>query len=115
MTEENAVPLEFAEVVFTVKTATDGTYLIYMEGNWIDSLPGINFGFALKPETTEDEAQALCDLLTKHNNLFFAGFLNRIDDAEFQRHLTEVYDDMGYFDPTRPKGPGDFITKEKKN
>lgn len=102
------IPVEFANVFYKIKEES-GTLTIQMEGQSIPSLPGITFGFPLRPGTTRKQAEKLRSLLAELSPFFFAGFRNRVKDEEYRRQLIELYDDFGYFDPHRPRGPGDEL------
>jgi hypothetical protein len=115
MNKKIVAPVEFTDAYFTVSTLTDGRLTVKLQGPTIASLPGIQYGFVLKEGTTRRQAQKLSDMLAEHCDTFFAGFLDRIDDEEFQNWLLEVYDTSGYFDPERRPGPGDTLRSGANN
>jgi hypothetical protein len=102
------VPVEEAGVIYNV-TEHGNTLTIDFEGSPIPSLPGIRYGLALRPGTTKKQAEDLAAILQSCAPIMFAGFLERVEDEEWQDWLTEMYDDMGYLDPSRKLGPGDEI------
>jgi len=106
------VPVEFTAPEYSVKALPDGRLTIQFEGQSIPSLPGVEFGFSLEPGTTRKRADELCAALTKLAPFFFAGFLDQVSDAEFQRYLIERYDEAGYLNPDRPLGPGDALKRD---
>jgi hypothetical protein len=101
--------LEFADVQFRVGTANDGRLIIKPDSTTIPSLPDVQYRFALAPGNDTRRSGRLRAMLEKHVAAFFAGLLDRIDKAEFQQYLAEVYDSIGYYDPDRPMGPGDAL------
>ena len=54
-------------------------------------------------------------MLGQHCDMFFAGFLDRIQDEQFKQWLYEFYDTEGYFDPDRRPGPGDALKTDSGN
>ena len=115
MNEKIAAPIEFTDAYFTVSTLTDGRLTVKLQGHPIASLPGIQYGFVLKEGTTRRQAKKLSEMLGQHCDMFFAGFLDRIQDEQFKQWLYEVYDTEGYFDPDRRPGPGDTLKSGSGN
>ena len=112
MNDKTVAPVEFTDAYFTVSTLTDGRLTVKLQGRPIASLPGIQYGFVLKEGTTRRQAEKLSEMLGQHCDMFFAGFLDRIKDEEFQGCLNQVYDTEGYFDPDRRHGPGDTLKSD---
>ncbi|MBZ9988855.1 hypothetical protein LB572_17290 [Mesorhizobium sp. BH1-1-5] len=106
------VPIEAAGVFFGMRETQNGRFVIDLEGQAILSLPGIRYGLALKPGVTKAQAQKLRDLLNELCSQYFAGFLDRVNDEEFQQWLFEGYDIAGYLNPSRQLGPGDEIGRD---
>jgi hypothetical protein len=103
------VPVEFAGIDYAVNETPSGQLTIKFEGHPIPSLPGIRYGLALSHGTSLAQAEQLAAMLQQHAPFLFAGFLDRVDDEKWQSYLSQLYDDIGYFDPSRPLGPGDEI------
>jgi hypothetical protein len=61
----------------------DGQRYLFFGGTWLPSLPNVLFGLCLKPETTQQEAQALADLINKHCPAMYGMF--------YSRNLTDQY------------------------
>jgi hypothetical protein len=55
----------------------DGKRYLFFGGTSLPSLPHVLFGLCLKPETTQQEAQALADHITKHCPAMYGMFYNR--------------------------------------
>jgi hypothetical protein len=113
MTEQGpgTSPTEWARVFYSLETDDEGRMSIDLEGQSIPSLPGIQFAFRLTPGTTPEQAAKLVEMLEEHCPVFMAGFLDRLDDVG-DDELMELYDDVGYLNPDRPRGPGDMIDRK---
>jgi hypothetical protein len=106
------VPVEFAGVYFSVHEMPNGRFRIDLEGQAIPSLPGITYGLAIKPGASREQVEQLRKLLDELCPEYYAGFLDRVDDEEFQAWMMEGYDVSGYLNPGRQLGPGDEIGRD---
>jgi hypothetical protein len=55
----------------------DGKRYLSFGGTWLPSLPHVIFGLCLKPETTQEETQAVADLINQHCDAMYGMFFNR--------------------------------------
>jgi hypothetical protein len=69
-----------------VESQSDGKQSLFFGGMWLRSLPEVLFGLCLKPETTQEEAQAVAELINKHCDGMFGMF--------FDRSLTDEYPEL---------------------
>jgi hypothetical protein len=94
------LPTDHMGIYPTVKQMTDGSLCIRFEGGMFRTQLGNLFGLMLKPETTEEEAEALAALLDKHCATLFVASLEHDGISEEERlELTMMYDEMGLLGP----------------
>jgi hypothetical protein len=63
----------------------DGKRYLFFGGTSLPSLPHVLFGLCLRPETTQQEAQALADQINKHCLTIYGAFYNRrLTDEHFE-------------------------------
>jgi hypothetical protein len=61
----------------------DGKRHLAFSSTWLPSLPYVVFGLCLKPETTQQEAEALADHINKHCPAMYGMFYDRSLTDEF--------------------------------
>ncbi|UVK43646.1 hypothetical protein BPNPMPFG_005461 [Mesorhizobium sp. AR07] len=110
--QEPVVPVEFAGVSFSVHEMPNGRFRIDLEGQAIPSLPGVAYGLGVRAGARKEQVEKLRDLLEELCPEYYAGFLDRVNDEEFQDWMMEGYDIAGYLNPGRPLGPGDELGRD---
>jgi hypothetical protein len=77
----------------------EGRRYLLFGGTRILSLPHVLFGFCLKPETTQQEADALAEMINKHCPSLWAQF--------FDLHLDDHYPEFDGHGLVKSEGPED--------
>jgi hypothetical protein len=77
----------------------DGKLYLLFDGAPIPSLPHVLFGLSLRPETTQEEASALAEMINKHCPSLWAQFFND--------HLNDEYPEFDKHGLTKWEGPED--------
>ncbi len=94
------LPTDHTTFYPTVKTMSDGRFCIQFESGMFRTLLGKVFGLMLKPETTQQEAEALAAQIDKHCATLFVASLDHDGISEEERlALTQMYDEMGLLGP----------------
>jgi hypothetical protein len=75
----------------------DGRRYLSFDGAPIPSLPHVLFGLSLRPETTQEEANALAKMINKHCPSLWAQFFND--------HLNDDYPDFDEYGLAKWEGP----------
>jgi hypothetical protein len=83
----------------------DGQRYLGFGGPGLPSLPHVIFGLCLQPETTQQEAETLAELINKHCPAFWAAFYDRnLSDEYFElnEHGLAKLDGLEYAPGVKP-------------
>jgi hypothetical protein len=86
-TGPTSLQTEAADLLCQAPDRADGKRYLFFGGAQLPSLPHAAFGLCLTAETTQQEAEALAELINKHCPAMFGMF--------YDRDLTEAYYEIG--------------------